>query len=153
MPFASAVIQLSQTDEHELQTLKMNVEHDTLQRGLLCLYSSQKVFHSARGKTCVDHMSFMYFYCPPAFLTPVASLLLRYVVPCCWAEVLVCTITFCHGSKESACVKIPMRLMYSQWCNCTLKPACKYPASRNRTRDHLIALEVDSLMLYQPSYS
>ena len=36
-----------------------------------------KLFPVARGKACVDQRFFMYLYCSPAFLPPVASLLLR----------------------------------------------------------------------------
>ena len=52
----------------------------------------------------------------------------------------------------------PSLHIHARWCWCKLKHCCahldyEYPATRNRTRDHLIAAANYSQMLYQLSYS
>ena len=76
MPFVSAVIQQSQTDEHELELSKLKLSMTLYNVDVVSILITRG-FHIARGKTCVDQLFFMSFYCPPAFLPLVASLLLR----------------------------------------------------------------------------
>ena len=78
-------------------------------------------------------------------------LLCRGVVVSSWVHSSVVRAADCRSACpwfKSGCALFPLPV-----CFCNVVLVSKHPATRNRTRDHLIAAGVYSQMLYQLSYS